>query len=373
MLTDNSTRITCDYYNGSSALAHNVQVELYGDALSITDPESHEPKEIYFAYSECRYVKLGEQAFVYLDPSYTTYLVLPAQHPCFLQLLSKISAGQTSWFQRLYRNNSVFLFFGFLLAAALLLFIGYNTVPPLLIKFIPVQEEIKMGDQIYASVISDQIIDSNATELVNKITEQYSMSSQYPIKVTVVADSTVNAFALPGGHVVVYSGIIASMKNPEELFALLGHEATHVNQRHSLQMLLTNITSSYLLSLITSDFNSLGTSIISQADFLRQLGYSRKLEAEADWKGQEIMLQNKINPAGMTHLMQDLQSAHSRSDSENDNFSFLRTHPVTIDRITESKKFAAQHSGPFPTIPAEQKIAWEELKELYSKKISENE
>ena len=364
MTLDATTRVACAYYNGSSALPHSVHISLYGDALSIVDVESEEPKEIYFPYTECRYVKLEEQAFVYLQPSYTTYLVLPVQHPQYLQLLSKISSEQTSWFQKLYKKNGVALFFVFIITAAAMLFIGYKTVPPLLIKFIPVQEEIKWGNEFYESIVSDKEIDSSATELVKKITEQYSMSNQYPITVAVVKDSTVNAFALPGGHIVVYSGIICTMKHPDELFALLGHEATHVNQRHSLQMMLTNITSSYLLSIITSDFNGLGSTLIGNANLLRELGYSRKLEAEADWNGQEIMIQNKVNPAGMTQLMEALQAAYS----DKGNWSFLRSHPVTKDRISESKKFSQQHASSFNTLPTEQQTAWEALKKLYPEK-----
>jgi len=366
MNLDATTRVACAYYNGSSAIPTNVHISMYGDALSIVDLESEEPKEIYFPYTECRYVKLEEQAFVYLQPSYTSYLVLPVQHPQYLELLSKISSKQTSWFQKLYKKNGAALFLAFLIAAAAMLFIGYKTVPPLLVRFIPVREEIKWGNQFYESILSDKEIDSSATELVKKITEHYSMSNQYPIKIAVVEDTTVNAFAMPGGHIVIYSGIISTMKHPDELFALLGHEATHVNQRHSLQMMLTNLTSSYLLSILTSDFNGLGSTLIGNAELLRELGYSRNLEAEADWKGQEIMIQNKVNPAGMTQLMEALQAAYS----DNGNWSFLRSHPVTKDRISESKKFSQQHVGSFNSLPAEQQTAWEALKKLYPEKPS---
>jgi Zn-dependent protease with chaperone function len=366
MNLDATIRVACAYYNGSSAIPTNVHISMYGDALSIVDLESEEPKEIYFPYTECRYVKLEEQAFVYLQPSYTSYLVLPVQHPQYLELLSKISSKQTSWFQKLYKKNGAALFFAFLIAAAAMLFIGYKTVPPLLVRFIPVREEIKWGNQFYESILSDKEIDSSATELVKKITEHYSMSNQYPIKIAVVEDTTVNAFAMPGGHIVIYSGIISTMKHPDELFALLGHEATHVNQRHSLQMMLTNLTSSYLLSILTSDFNGLGSTLIGNAELLRELGYSRNLEAEADWKGQEIMIQNKVNPAGMTQLMEALQAAYS----DNGNWSFLRSHPVTKDRISESKKFSQQHVGSFNSLPTEQQTAWEALKKLYPEKPS---
>jgi predicted Zn-dependent protease len=62
--------------------------------------------------------------------------------------------------------------------------------------------------------------------------------------------------------------------------------------------------------------------------------------------------------------MEALQAAYS----DNGNWSFMRSHPVTKDRISESKKFSQQHAGSFNSLPVEQQTAWEALKELYPEK-----
>lgn len=353
-------QLTCKYFNGSGAQPHDVMVNLYTDSLSIINTDQTESKEIFYSFEHCRYVKLEEQVFIYLTPSYSEYIVIPVQHPLSLSLLSKISAGQTSWFQRLYKKNGLVLLLGVILVSASVLWSGYKIIPPLLIKFIPVKAEVKWGNQLFEYFSSDLEKDTTATRLMETITRDFKMSDRYPIQIIVVKDTIVNAFALPGGHIVIYSGIIEAMKEPEELYALLGHEASHVNERHSLQGMMQNLTSSFLLSLVSSNFNGLGTDLLAQADFLRGLSYSRKLEASADWKGQELLIKNKINPAGMTQLMEALQKAHPETGS----ISFLSTHPITSDRISESKRFVQLHPTSFQA-PKEADSAWIALKKLY--------
>lgn len=351
---------TYQYFNGSGAHPHDVTVNLYSDSLSIKSITFLENKEIFYSYNGCRYVKLEEEVFIYLSSSYTEYIVIPLQHPLCLSLLSKISAGQTGWFQHLYKKNGWILLLTIVLLTSTILWSGYTIIPPLLIKMIPVKQEIKWGNQLYNYFTSNQQKDTTASRLIKNISRDFSMSDRYPIQVTVVKDTTVNAFALPGGQIVIYSGIIAAMKQPDELFALLGHEASHVNERHSLEAMMQNLTSSFLLSLISSDFNGQGSDMLAQAGLLRGLSYSRKLEASADWKGQEMMIKNKINPAGMTRLMETLQNAHPDSEG----WSFLSSHPITSDRINESKKFVQQYPGSF-TKQREIDSAWSELKKIY--------
>ena len=351
---------TFPYFNGSGAQPHDITIKQYTDSLSISNATGSDNKEIFYPFANCRYVKLGEQVFIYLSPSYAEYIVIPVQHPQCLSLLSKIATGQTSWFQKLYKKNGIVLLLAVLLVSAAVLWTGYKIIPPFLIRFIPVKEEVKWGNQLFEYFTSDLKTDTTATRLMETITRDFVMSDRYPIQVTVVKDTIVNAFALPGGHIVIHSGIIEAMKEPEELYALLGHEAAHVNERHSLQGMMQNLTSSFLLSLISSDFNGLGSDVLAQADFLRGLSYSRKLEASADWKGQEMMMKNKINPAGMTGLMEALQKAHPESG----NWSFLSTHPITSDRINESKRFVQLHPSSFPaSIQADS--AWTALKKIY--------
>lgn len=119
-------QITCPYFNGSGARPHDVTIHLYTDSLSIAPAVETNNQEIFYAFANCRYVKLEEQVYIYLSPAYTEYIVIPVQHPQCLSLLSKISAGQTGWFQRLYKKNGMVLLIAVILVSAAVLWTGYK-------------------------------------------------------------------------------------------------------------------------------------------------------------------------------------------------------------------------------------------------------
>jgi predicted Zn-dependent protease len=305
---------------------------------------------------------LRNQAHIFLQKGNAEHLVIPVDDPVFLQLQVRLQEGHAGWFRKTYQKKGwvlmgliVLVFFGLMLLA-------FRGLPPLLVRLIPVKQEIIWGQQIYEAVMEDAVIDSAGTELLRKFASNYPLSNTYPVQLTLVKDTIANAFAVPGGNIVVHSGLIASLKNPEELYALLSHEATHVNRRHSLRQMLGNITGSYLLSMLGTNFGGLGNTLINQAGMLQSLSYSRQLEAEADWEGQELMVKNGTNPSGMTELMESLQAAHPDLNS---NLSFLSTHPVSASRIKSSKEFSQKSKfiarTPNPVVME----AWNSLKKRY--------
>ncbi len=109
------------------------------------------------------------------------------------------------------------------------------------------------------------------------------------IRITVVNDNTVNAFALPGGRIVVYSALLKEIGSYPELAALLSHEFTHVNNRHSTKSIFRNLGSKVFLGLLFGKFGSVTAVLVDHADNLKSLKYSRKLEKEADIEGLAII------------------------------------------------------------------------------------
>src|SRR5690606_36345304 len=113
-----------------------------------------------------------------------------------------------------------------------------------------------------------------------------------------VDSEEVNAFALPGGKIFVYSGILEKMGSYKELTALLGHEISHVTNRHSLKSMSRNVASSLVLSSVFGDAGGLSVNLISKVNEFKSLDYSRDLETEADNEGLQVMLDNKVDPQG---------------------------------------------------------------------------
>lgn len=255
--------------------------------------------------------------------------------------------------------GALLAFFAGLLVLAY--FLVVQVVPWVGLKVISTGQERALGEQFYKGIISNESIDSVKTKIVREFAGAMVLSKTYPIQVTVVKDKTVNAFALPGGHIVIYSGIIDAMRTPEELAALLGHEASHVNQRHSLRNMLRTAASGLLVSVLVGDVGGVSAVLLENANTLRNLSYSRGLEKEADHEGMLLLLQNQINPVGMQQLMESLEREHKDLPGI---VSFISTHPLTKDRIKQAAAFIKEHAAASSPIPPAFKDNWEKLKAI---------
>ena len=154
-------------------------------------------------------------------------------------------------------------------------------------------------------------------------------------------DKIVNAFALPGGKIIVYEGILRTMNDYKELTALLSHEFSHVELRHSTKNIFRSLSSYMLLSVLFGDASGVTAIVIQNANQLKQLGYSRSLEEEADKNGLKLMKARHIDPEGMEGLFRALKKEEGDAG---DIPEFLSTHPLTNERINYVRKDVAKHN-----------------------------
>ena len=162
-----------------------------------------------------------------------------------------------------------------------------------------------------------------------------------------VRERSVNAFALPGGHVGIHLGLIAMTGSPDELAAVLAHELTHITQRHIARG-LTQANRQGKLALATTLLGVLaaaagGGDQLAQAAIVggqaaamqTQLSFSRDMEREADRIGEGVFRQAGFDPLGMAGMFEELDRAHRLNDSGA--YPYLRTHPLTSDRLAEAR------------------------------------
>jgi predicted Zn-dependent protease len=254
----------------------------------------------------------------------------------FYELISKNSIRDKSnllW----YRKKTpviITLIFSFVL----LCFISYWTLIPWLGEkatfLVPKDTEIELGASIAENFKQTEEINVASSKLLNQFIDSLHVKETYPIYITVVNSPTVNAFALPGGQIFVYSGIISKMKNYNELVALLSHEITHVTHQHSLKSLGRSAATSIFISGLFGDISGISAGILDQASQLKQLRFSRELETEADQHGVDFMVKYKVNPMGMINLMQILDAEGEKQDGF---MKYLSTHPETKERINALK------------------------------------
>jgi Zn-dependent protease with chaperone function len=216
--------------------------------------------------------------------------------------------------------------------AGLLVLIYLLIVPWLSQKLaakVSVKTEQQLGEAVYDAMGLEAQEDSTASFVLNEFFAAMDIPTAYPIKITVVKDNTVNAFALPGGRIVVYSALLKEIKSYPELAALLSHEFTHINNKHSTKSIFRRLGSKVFLGLLFGRFGSVTAVLVDHADNLKSLKYSRSLEKEADMEGLEILRQRKIDPKGFEDLFENLKEAARGSILP----EFLGSHPDIDKRI----------------------------------------
>lgn len=167
----------------------------------------------------------------------------------------------------------------------------------------------------------------------------------------VVQDSSINAFAAPGGFIGVHSGLMLTTESESELAAVLAHEIAHVTQRHmartyeaAQQMsvpMAAAVLAAILLGVHDPQLGSAAIAAASAGSAQYQINFTRSNEQEADRIGIDILARSGFDPRSMPTFFERLQQS---SRYYGNNFpEFLSTHPVTVNRIAESTDRAEQY------------------------------
>ena len=217
------------------------------------------------------------------------------------------------------------------------------------------QTERKVGEAIMRDIRLDRayLDDPEGADYLNSLGYRlaaHSNNNRQDFEFFLIQDSTLNAFALPGGFIGVHSGLILSAQTESELAGVLAHEIAHVTQHHIARMVAAESRNSVAtlaalaLAILASRSNGqVGTAAVvaAQAGAIQnQLDFTREHEREADRVGLQILRASNFDPRGMSAFFQRLQK-HTRA-YENNAPSYLRTHPLTTERISDMENRVAE-------------------------------
>ena len=141
-------------------------------------------------------------------------------------------------------------------------------------------------------------------------------------------DATVNAFALPGGHIYVYSGLLKLADDEAELASVLGHEIAHVSQRHVAERLIAQLGMQNVLALAAGTGGDSGQVAAQLAGTGAMLSFSREQESDADAKGLPYAVAAGYDPEGFVRLFSKLKKGEGPGF-----LVLLQNHPLPSDRI----------------------------------------
>jgi len=225
---------------------------------------------------------------------------------------------------------------GVILATVVGLWFGSDLLVKLAVSRIPVEWEQKLGESAYRDYLTHQEVMKEGLavtalgEMMQRLTEQIP-NNPYKFDVTVVKSDVVNAFALPGGYVVVFTGLMKKAESGEEVAGVLSHELNHVLQRHGLERILKSLGLLTVVAIVFGDQQGLVGMMKQLGVELLTLKFGREQETEADLTGLQLLQRAKIDPSGMIRFFERL------SEKDQGRMEWLSTHPMSTARAERLK------------------------------------
>ncbi|MGZ8900574.1 MAG: M48 family metallopeptidase, partial [Limisphaerales bacterium] len=228
------------------------------------------------------------------------------------------------------------LFFGGLV----LLWTQKDRIAEYIANKIPVEWEASFGDKVFAQfesegkMLTNSVWDGPVSNITARLLPVVEMSG-YEFKFHIMSDTNVNAFAIPGGHVVILTGLLESADNAEEVAGVLAHEIAHVTRRHSLRNIIKSAGLIVTLQALIGDASGLFGLATEASRYLMQQKFSRDFEREADETGWKYLIQAKVDPRGMTRFFEKLRDMMAESGMAvmENSLSLVNTHPTSQERI----------------------------------------
>jgi predicted Zn-dependent protease len=228
-------------------------------------------------------------------------------------------------------------------------------------EFSPLQER-RLGESIMREVRIDRSFydDTEATDYISNLGARlaaHSTDARQNFEFFLMRDNQINAFALPGGFIGMHTGLILGAQSESEAASVLAHEIAHVTQRHIARMFAQQ-KQSQILSLAAMAVAILAARSSSQAGeaaatlaaagaIQSQINFTRDNEREADRVGLQILERAGFDPRAMATFFERLQRA--TRIYEGGAPSYLRTHPLTYERIADVQNRV--ESLPYRQIP----------------------
>jgi predicted Zn-dependent protease len=227
----------------------------------------------------------------------------------------------------------------------------------------PASQDIQLGLQAYQQVLADPKIkkstDPRETEPVQRVAARVieaakkskyaDMAQQFAWEVTVIKDDkTVNAFALPGGKIAVYTGIFPVAKTEAGLAAVMGHEVVHALARHGAERMSQQMAANVASQVAETALGASGASPLLSQGAMAALGvgtqvgvllpFSRAHESEADYIGILLAAEAGYDPRESIRLWERMEQASGGKSQ----LEFLSTHPGHGTRIKQLEKWMAE-------------------------------
>ncbi|AJE45347.1 M48 family metallopeptidase [Celeribacter indicus] len=369
--------VPCDFVDGRTAERHTVYVQFdtAEDRLSLRcrgdgpegNPRNWPLPHLRRVEGQSR-LERRRQRFGVLTNVLTPEARLYVEDPA---LLSRIEAAAPDLGRRAPvsgRGRLAALMAGAVASVGLIVLVLIPAIAGQLAALLPVEGERALGDRTYDQIraaFSEDVLPIRectappglaALDRMERKLIAASTLSPDAVTLTVLDLDMVNAFALPGGRIVVMRGLIDAAEAPEEVAAVIAHEMGHVAHRDPTRHALRAVGTFGVLSLVFGDFAG-GTLVLMTANQLVNARYSQEAESAADAYAHEILPRAEISPGALAPLFERLQAEQGEAGSLS---SHLASHPQLGDRVARARAAAEGYTG--PGVPVLVPADWQRLR-----------
>lgn len=325
------------YLDGKTADKKEAQIQLLNEGLKIVIAATGE--SFVWPYGETRQTQgfyAGEPVQIERGGNIPEIIIIEDQE--FLASLHSFARNEAKKFHdpafRPLRTRLVIYSATAIIAAGVFMFLFGI---PLLAKYItprvPIEWEQGLGESALKIIApeDERCTNPKLQQALDEIVDRLKAAenSPYTFKVFVVESKTFNALALPGGNIVIFSGLLEKTETPEELASVIAHEMEHIKKRHVTKKVIQDSSTGIILSALSGDATGSMVYGASVARTLAMLNYSREDEEEADESGMKTLVKADINPREMINMFSIMMK-------EGHDFKipkYISTHPGTDDRI----------------------------------------
>jgi len=354
------------YFDGRTTARHSVTIVLEPSGLELHIASGTRAFWPYGDITQTQGAYANEP--VRLERGRPIPEAIVVEDPAFLTALRRFARGSGRRFaepqDRLTRWRLILLggAASIVLIAGLFLW-GIPALAEWVTPLIPISWETALGESVVQQLApaDRRCTDGRLRDSVDGIVARLAAArpdSPYRFHVTVVDGPVFNAFAAPGGQIVVFRKMLQSAEKPEDLAGVLAHEMQHIYRRHAMQALVRDLSSGAIVGAVFGDVTGIGAFAAQAARTITTLHYSRETEAEADREGLRLLQAARIDPSGMIRFFETLKKQAGGAELP----AYLSTHPDTDERLAEMKTLAA--ATPVQSEPLLADVKWDEVKKL---------
>jgi len=338
--------VKASYTDGQSARRHTVHVTADNDGLRILSADGGAIMEIW-PYAELRLVdevyadrpirlkrKSGGERLTIADTSFLDQLVGQAR-----QLRRRDLRERNLWARGLAWTGATVA-----IVAGFWFFLPFAAGP--VASVMPLKWEEGLGRSVRKQALAIMAFRSGTCtgkegqQAIERLVQRLAAArtSRYTFRVTVVDSKTENAFAAPGGYIVVFRGLIDSSPNAEALAGVMAHEMGHVVERHGTEQLVKSIGLGIVLAALIGDTSSVGSIATEVASSLASSSFSRDAEREADLIAVRMLNATNISGKGFQQFFEKM--ARKRPQDSESGDRYFASHPATGARADFVKQRA---------------------------------